>query len=144
MEKNNNSKNNSINFEKNNISSSIKDKINKSSQKAFTIVEILIVVAIIGTVASMAIPQFAKARSLTKKSICINNLRQIDAAIDRWVFEHDFPEGGTLTSSQEEEAYSYMRNGQPSCPSGGVYTIGTIGIHPQITCSIEGHTLVGQ
>lgn len=108
---------------------------------AFTLVEILITLAIIGVLATIAIPQFAKSRSSTQKSLCINNLRQIDAAIDRWVFENNFSEGGALSGAQEEEAYSYLRYGKPNCPSSGVYKIGVIGTFPQITCTIEGHTL---
>lgn len=89
----------------------------------------------------MAIPQFFKARMATKTNICVNNLRQIDAAIDRWVFEHDYPEGTTLGSIQEEEMYSYITGGKPLCPAGGTYTIGVIGTHPQVTCTVEGHVI---
>lgn len=46
----------------------------------FTLVEIMIVVAIIGLLAAIAIPNFVKARTTSQKNACINNLRQIDGA----------------------------------------------------------------
>ena len=49
-------------------------------RKGFTLVEIMIVVAIIGMLAAIAIPSFMKSRSEARKSTCVNNLRLIDHA----------------------------------------------------------------
>ena len=53
----------------------------------FTLVEIMIVVAIIGLLAAIAIPSFLKARETAQKNACINNLRQIDSAKNQWAIE---------------------------------------------------------
>jgi prepilin-type N-terminal cleavage/methylation domain-containing protein len=64
-------------------------KINTSRKAGFTLVEIMIVVAIIGLLAAIAIPNFIHARTTAQANACINNLRQIDAAIQQWALENN-------------------------------------------------------
>ena len=65
----------------------------------FTLVEIMIVVAIIGLLAAIAIPNFVKARQTSQTNACINNLRQIDAAKQQWALEKGQPGGATPSST---------------------------------------------
>jgi prepilin-type N-terminal cleavage/methylation domain-containing protein len=80
----------------------------------FTLVEIMIVVAIIGLLAAIAIPNFVKARNTAQTNACINNLRQIDSAMQQWALETGAGDTTPVTSS----IWEYIKNGQPRCPVG--------------------------
>ena len=107
----------------------------------YTLVELMVAVIIIGVLASIALPNYYKTRVGTRRGICMNNLRQIEAAVDRWVFENDIDEGYVVTQGDEDDIYSYLKNGKPECPAHGTYTISAVGSYPAVSCSIEGHQL---
>jgi prepilin-type N-terminal cleavage/methylation domain-containing protein len=66
-------------------------KIRGRPKSGFTLVEIMIVVAVIGLLSAIAIPNFVRARIVSQTSACINNLRQIDAAKQQWALETGKP-----------------------------------------------------
>ena len=61
---------------------------NHHTRSGFTLVEIMIVVAIIGVLAVIAVPGFLRSRQLTQGRALLNDARQIDAAIDQWATEN--------------------------------------------------------
>jgi len=86
-----------------------------SRQGGFTLVEIMIVVAIIGLLASIAIPNFVKARTSAQTNVCISNMHQIDGAIQLWAAETKQGETAPVTPA---DVLPYLKNAVV-CPSGG-------------------------
>ena len=70
------------------------DRANRSNQ-AFTLVEIMIVVVIIGLLAAMAIPAFQKVRQASQDKAVLNNARQLSAAADQYYLEYGGSSVGT-------------------------------------------------
>ena len=114
-------------------------RIKTNRKSGFTLVEIMIVVAIIGLLAAIAIPNFVRARQTSQTNACINNLRQIDGAKEQLTLEAKLMPGDPVTA---EQIGNYLKGGVvPTCPGDGAITIGPIGTAP--TCSSrEGHLIL--
>ena len=105
-------------------------KMNKSG---FTLVEIMIVLAIIGLLAAIAVPSFIAARTKSQQNACLNNLRQISGAKDEYALDNN-NKAPAIT-----DLYTTYLAKSPVCPAGGSYTVQALGV--DATCNTPNHTM---
>ena len=114
-------------------------KLLTSRKTGFTLVEIMIVVAIIGLLAAIAIPNFVRARNTAQTNACINNLRQIDGAKQQWALENKKTDTAVPDTT---DVTPYLKGDKmPQEPASGTYAILAVNLNPTCTLSTSGHSL---
>ena len=99
---------------------------------------LIIIAALALTIAvgSVVIPNFIRARNTPSSNACINNLRQLDGAMQQWVLERKKQPEDRVTM---EDLTPYLLH-RVLCQEGGKYTIGPA-VSNGVSCSFPGHTL---
>lgn len=87
-------------------------------RKALTLVELLIVMTIMGLIMVMTIPSFYMAARKTRRAICLNNLRALNDASQRYCLDEKKPDI-TVISQEELINFNYL-NEKLKCPEGDV------------------------
>jgi prepilin-type N-terminal cleavage/methylation domain-containing protein len=114
-------------------------KLATQRSHGFTLVEIMIVVAIIGLLAAIAVPNFVRARSKAQQNACINNLKQMDGAKAQWAIENKKVDSDTVTTT---DIVPFLKGSvMPQCPANGTYAVTVVSAIPTCTLSTAGHTL---
>jgi prepilin-type N-terminal cleavage/methylation domain-containing protein len=100
----------------------VRIRINRNG--GFTLIEILVVVAIIGLLAAIAVPSFLKSRDTSQLNAIVNNLRLIEAAKDQWALENKKGTGDTTNLSSISD---YLKGGTIKPVVSETYTTNPVG-----------------
>ena len=108
----------------------------KTLNRAFTLIEIMIVVLIIGILLAIAVPNFVRSREASRAKACVANLKQIDSAKEQWAMDNRISSGAAApTLATLVGSAGYIKS-MPTCASSGTYTVDLIGTPP--SCSVGG------
>ena len=117
----------------------------KKANRAFTLIEIMIVVLIIGILLAIAVPNFIRAREQSRAKSCSANLKQIDSAKEQWAMDNKKNAAATVTFTDLVGPALYLK-ATPACPSGGTEQPNVISTDPSCTATTTAypHTVNGQ
>jgi prepilin-type N-terminal cleavage/methylation domain-containing protein len=120
-------------------------KSRRSRRRAFTLVELMVVIAIIAVLAAILVPNFVRARWQGQMTACISNLKNVATGLEMYSTDNNFRYPSTLSVLVP----NYLK-AVPSCPSAGAdtYTAGYASVsNPDtytIVCSGNNHPGLGQ
>jgi general secretion pathway protein G len=114
----------------------------RQAKRGFTLVEIMIVVLIIGILLAIAVPNFVKAREVSRAKSCLSNLRSISYAKEQWACEQKKATTDTPVAAALYGPTAYLKT-TPACPSGGTYTINDLANFPTCSVGTNGSSDVG-
>jgi prepilin-type N-terminal cleavage/methylation domain-containing protein len=113
----------------------------RRKRRGFTLVEVMVVTAIMSVIASIAFPNFVKARTSTRARSCVRQIRTLMGAKEQYALIRRIPTGAVVSMGNliAEE----LITSEPVCPDGFPYTVGIVGDDPVCTSGLPGHLLTG-
>jgi prepilin-type N-terminal cleavage/methylation domain-containing protein len=115
----------------------------KNARKAFTLVEIMIVVLIIGILLGIAVPNFTRARAASRQKTCISNLRAIRSATEQWVVDARKKNNDPVEKTELIGPTLYIKT-EPRCPTtNAIYNYMNVGDNPRCANPSEPDGIIG-
>jgi prepilin-type N-terminal cleavage/methylation domain-containing protein len=111
-----------------------------SRQEGLALIELAIVVAVLGVMAMIALPNLFSARKTAEEKVCIANLNSIKHAKEKWGFDEKKGDD-EIPSYSDIKPYLSKTQTQNICPIGGKYTLGSLSENPSCEYVNLGHTL---
>lgn len=110
-------------------------RLQTKSQSAFTLLEIMIVVAIIGLLAGISTPSVLKARDTSQMNAIISNLRTLESTKEQWAIETKQGDGAVVSDT---DLTPFLRNTRmPSPIVGETYNLNPIGSNCTATIPVR-------
>ena len=103
----------------------------------YTINEVLILVAIIGIIAAVVVPNFIRSKAAARQNTCISNLQQIQSAVQIWAIDNGAADIATPTRDQLVPSYIKI---WPNCMK-KEYSVPAVNAEPECPNGTEGHVL---
>jgi len=110
----------------------------RRTSPGFTLVEIMIVVAIIGMIIAIAVPTWVRAREISRATGCQENLVKIEGAVESYAMDHSLVNGAAIPGGWNDLVGTtlYLKK-TPKCRGGGLYTnTFTVGLEPVCSYSL--------
>lgn len=110
------------------------------------VVGVVLCVPVLGIMVAIAVPSFLRAREISRRNACQENLVRIDQAKAQWAQANEKQDSDVPTWDELVNEESYLRR-SPVCAAGGVYTVNSVG--EEAACSLSdqqdfAHTYPGQ
>ena len=115
----------------------LKSKSLCGTRRAFTLIEIMVILMIVTALISVAMPQFLRAREVSRARSCVKNLKVIELAKEQYAMDNHLDAGASMPALSAlcgNGTTTYIRGVGPICPARGTYTVGNLGTDP--VCSI--------
>lgn len=112
----------------------------RSRQAGLSLIELAIVVAVLGVMAMIALPNLFSSRKTAEDKVCISNLRAIKHAKEKWGFDKKKQPADIPTYNDIKE-YLAKSTQLSICPIGGKYTLGALNEDPTCEYAAQGHEL---